>query len=59
MLNERQRASLEALCQADDLVPLPDDDTARRVQALLLPRVPRPGTGKAGGVADSPPAVPA
>jgi len=44
-LNEAQQARLAELCDQDDLVPLPSPDVCRQVQALLLPRVPRPGKG--------------
>lgn len=41
-LTEAQRTRLDALCDLDDQVPLPSPDVCRQVQALLLPRAPRP-----------------
>lgn len=41
-LNATQQAALDALLEADDQVPLPTPEIARQIQALLVPRVPRP-----------------
>lgn len=41
-LNPQQLARLAELEQEDDQVPLPTPEVCRQVQALLVPRVPRP-----------------